>query len=388
MIDPPRRVIPPLSKHLVCLKDNSIYITKQEITYSLFSVVDSECFELIQTFHTTTGSAVTSFEIRNDMFVAFANYRDSLGGFKANSPIYVLQQNSFTLNQTLTSFGATDVEYFTIHGEHFLVVANGFNGYSQKQNSNVFRWEAGKFNVFQYIPTNGVRDTHYFTINRRNFLSFSKLLQVSVCEWQNSKSSSKIQDIQIRNPRRCNTFTIDRVTYIACGRSLDSGADFTTFLAWSGEQFEPFWHHSESSIYGQQNVFIANDTVYFATRNVRQNAVSRIFLMTGIEFIYHQSIQIWPYAKGWESFNTPKGEVFVIVANYEYHKYTQSYAGYKVKSAVYKSADNRLNLYQQLPTTGAVYVHAFTHKRKIYVAVVNHFNGTSFNLNSEIYVWN
>ena len=241
---------------------------------------------------------------------------------------------------------------------------------------------------FSTSQPNGVRDTHYFTINRRKFLSSSNLLQVSVYEWQNSKSSSKIQDIQIRKPRRCNTFTIDRVTYIACGRSLDSGADFTTFLAWSGEQFEPFWHHSESSIYGQQNVFIANDTVYFATRNIRQNAVSRIFSMTGIEFIYHQSIQIWPYAKGWESFTTPKGEVFVVVANYEYHKYTQSYAGYKVRSAVYKFADNRLNLYQQLPTTGAVYVHAFTHKGKIYVAVVNHFNGTSFNLNSEIYVWN
>ena len=322
------------------------------------------------------------------MFVAFANYHDGLGGFKANLPIYVLQQNNFSLNQTLTSLGATDVEYFTIHGERFLLVANRFGGYSEKQNSDVCRWEAGKFNVFQHIPTNDVRDTHYFTINTRKFLSFSKFLQVSIYEWQNGKFSNKIQDIQLRNPRRCNTFTIDCATYIACGRMLDDGTEATTVLAWSGKQFAVWRDLSFSSLNGHPNIFIANDIVYFATTSSRQNPVSAVLSFIGIKFIHHPSMQIWPYAKGWESFTTAKGEVFVVVANYDYYMSTQTNARFKMKSAVYKLADNKLVLYQKLPTIGVVYVHAFTHKGKRYVAVVSHFNGTSYNLNSQIYIWN
>ena len=61
---------------------------------------------------------------------------------------------------------------------------------------------------------------------------------------------------------------------------------------------------------------------------------------------------------------------------------------YKVKSAVYKMADNKFNLYQQLPTTGAEYVHAFTHKGKQYLAVVKNYGGKSHKVDSPVYIWN
>ena len=96
--------------------------------------------------------AVTSFELGKKVFIAFANYRgfkDYLPyyrGYKSSLPVYVFHQHNFTLNQTLVSFGATDVEYFSIHGDHFLAVANHYNGRNSNLDSVVlYRLEAGKF---------------------------------------------------------------------------------------------------------------------------------------------------------------------------------------------------------------------------------------------------
>ena len=134
------------------------------------------------------------------------------------------------------------------------------------------------------------------------------------------------------------------------------------------------------------NIFIVYGTVYFATTlNSGQSDGSAIFDFIGIKFIYHQSTQI--QARDLKFFTTAEREVFVTVANYQYYT-LQSNPRQKVKSAVYKMANKKLNLYQQLPTTGAVYMHVFKHKGKIYVAVVNRFNGTGYNINSQIYIWN
>ena len=75
--------------------------------------------------------------------------------------------------------------------------------------------------------------------------------------------------------------------------------------------------------------------------------------------------------------------MFLIVSNY----LAGGSEEYQVRSAVYKMADNKFNLYQQLPTTGAEYVHTFTHKGKQYLVVVNQYDGTSYNLDSRVYIW-
>ena len=49
----------------------------------------------------------------------------------------------------------------------------------------------------------------------------------------------------------------------------------------------------------------------------------------------------------WSYFTISDGQVFLVVANY----YAASGAQYNVKSAVYKMANNKLSLYQQLSIT-------------------------------------
>ena len=330
--------------------------------------------------------------MREKLFIAFANYVGISGPYTTKIPIYAFEKHNFTLNQTLDTFRAQDVEYFTICGNHFLVIAStAFITSNNKDEAIVYRWEAGIFEEFQRIPTNGVQDSHYFTINKRKFLSFSIITygstKVSIYEWKNKKFSDKIQDIQIADPIRCNTFTIHIITYIACGSGWAS-ADAATVFKWSGSQFEPFQVLPSSYVYGHPHIIHANGSVYLAIANLKKSqdrnfdTDSFIYQWNGIKFVHHQSIPTHG-ARGWDSFSAAAGEVFLVVAN----SYTQSGTWHKVKSAVYKMADNRFNLYQQLPTASAECVHAFTHKGKQYLAVVNRFNGKTHNLDSPVYNW-
>ena len=211
--------------------------------------------------------------------------------------------------------------------------------------------------------------------------------EVAIYEWKNDKFGYKIQDIQIAHPHRCNTFTIDNITYIACGKKWDSG-DAVTVLKWSGKQFEPFQYLPSSHAHGSPHIFNANTTVYLAIANKRIcgnnfDVDSFIYRWNGIKFTLHQSIPTHG-AMDWDSFSTAAGEVFLVVAN----SYTQRGARYKVKSAVYKMDNIKFNLYQQLPTTGAECVQVFTHKGKQYLATVNGHDGINYSLDSQVYIWN
>ena len=205
---------------------------------------------------------------------------------------------------------------------------------------------------------------------------------VSVYEWKNNFFSNKIQDIQITYPFRCNTFTIHNITYIACSRGY--GGQTVKVLKWSGKQFESFHDLPSSIVYGRPHIIDANGTVYLAIANYKNpvkngspDTDSFIYRWNGTEFVHHQSIQTHS-ATGWDSL-TVAGHVFIIVAN----SYTRSGA----QSAVYKMVDNKFNLYQKLPTTGATCVHAFSHKAKQYLAVVYDYADHGIPKDSQVYIW-
>ena len=320
--------------------------------------------------------------MRGELFIAYANYHN-----RAKQPVYRLQQNKFILNQTLDSYHLVDVEYLTIHGDHFLVVASQYYGTSSKQDYVVYRWEAGKFKEFQRIPTTGAMDTHYFTINTRKYMSFTNgSYKVAIYEWINKKFCHKIQDIQIKRPCRCTTFTIQNITYMVCGTGAT--VNTVTVLKWSGEQFESFQVLPSSFVNGRPHIIHANGTVYLALANFRgvgnnPDIHSFIYRWNGIKFVHHQSISTHG-AMGSDSFSTAAGEVILVVVN----SYTMSGTSFKVKSDVYKMVNDTFYLHQQLSTTGAEYVHAFTHKGKQYLVVVNKLDLTNFLLDSPVYIWN
>lgn len=58
---------------------------------------------------------------------------------------------TFEVNQTISTSGAYDWEFFTIGPYHFLAVANAFDGTSTQTDSSVYIWLGGAFQLFQTI---------------------------------------------------------------------------------------------------------------------------------------------------------------------------------------------------------------------------------------------
>ena len=325
---------------------------------------------MLQTFPTSGGKAAMSFEVQNELFVAFINHGNSSVKYKAKLPGYVLQNNTFTLNQTLDTSGITDVEYFTIHGEHFLAVVNALDGKSTKEGFVLYRFEAETFKEIQHIPIYNVQDIHYFIINTRIFMANSMTFsnQVSIYELKNNKTQNIASAAHL-------PLTTSRTLHVA---------------AWLISMQAQFWYGLETNFNYSRifprpvsldcpHSFEANGILYLAIPNYKpphtgQTAInSYIYRWDGTKFVHHQDIPT-DGAMDWDSFTTTDGQKFLVVAKaFE-------------QSALYKMSDSKFNLYQKLPTTGAVYVHASKYKGKQYLATVNHFDGKSFNFDSAVYI--
>ena len=357
---------------------------KRDWRVFVFSSDRSGSFKLFQTFPTSDSSSVTTFVISDELFLANTNMRGTSGSRgRTKLSVYLLQQNNLVINQTLDTLSASDVEYFTIQGEHFLAVANRYDGSSYSVDSVVYRLETGQFKEFQRIRTSRAIGLSYFAVSERKFLIITNYGTdlIFIYEWKTGRFI-KIQDISLTNPYRCGTFNINNTPHFACGRGLSTNA--VSVFRWSGSQFELFQQLSSKSVYSRPNSFNDNGTLYLAIGNfgTPYDTDSYIYRWDGAQFVHHQSIPTHG-ASDWDSFTTGEGDVFLIVAN----KKTGGSDGYHVTSAVYKKTGNMFNLHQQLKTTGASRVHAFTHKGKQYLAVMNQYNGSIYNLDSQVYIW-
>ncbi|RKZ17604.1 hypothetical protein DRQ50_04790 [bacterium] len=68
-----------------------------------------------------------------------------------------------------------DWEFFTISGDHYLAIANYYNGTTLNLNSVIYKWNTGtlQFDSFQSIATNGAFDWHFFTIETDHYLAIA-----------------------------------------------------------------------------------------------------------------------------------------------------------------------------------------------------------------------
>ncbi|KAM6946166.1 thrombospondin-type laminin G domain and EAR repeat-containing protein [Aplochiton taeniatus] len=134
-----------------------------------------------QTVETHSALDWEFFTIHNDSFLVVANHRRaSDSNHNIDSVVYRWDQGtkSFQVNQTLLTSGAYDWEFFTVGPYHFLVVANTFDGRSTAIQSTVYIWLAGGFQPFQQIQTVGATDWEMFQIGQRVFLVVANSQQI------------------------------------------------------------------------------------------------------------------------------------------------------------------------------------------------------------------
>uniref|UniRef100_UPI0037E8870F thrombospondin-type laminin G domain and EAR repeat-containing protein-like n=1 Tax=Semicossyphus pulcher TaxID=241346 RepID=UPI0037E8870F len=133
-----------------------------------------------QTLETHAALDWEAFQIHNSSFLVVANHRRD-SNHNIHSVIYRWNPNTklFEVNQTLSTSGAYDWEFFSVGPYHFLVVANTFDGQTTIISSTVYVWLNGCFQTFQSIPTVGATDWETFQIDGRFFLAVANSQKVS-----------------------------------------------------------------------------------------------------------------------------------------------------------------------------------------------------------------
>ena len=201
---------------------------------------------------------------------------------------------------------------------------------------------------FQTIDTLGSIDHEHFRIGdadflvEANFYNGSTYETTSVVYWFNGASASFeiYQAIETRGARGVESFTIGNRTFLAFAHEVHHGSYFVNSTIWCYNNataiFE--WFQDLATIG-------ARDWTYF-----------------DIGDLY-----------------------FLAVAN---HRMDMS--SYHVQSAVYKfdHAKDTFELFQEIDTVGAFHWEHFAIDGENFLVVANHYNGTSYDVNSVVYRYN
>ena len=307
--------------------------------------------------------------------------------------IYRMDESTgiLTSYQTLQTSGAFNIEYFTISNEHFLAVANHYDG-TRLKDSIIYKWNGKLFVVVQKIPTKGASLFKFFAINGKKYIAVTNYnddstnsIKSVIYKWSGSQFNT-FQEIATEGARGCEVFIINNNTFIAFANYFNSQKKYSvqsTVFKWSGGHFVKL---QSLQTYGAWDVksFQINGHTFLAFTNYQSgskfNIDSFIFKWNGNKFDLFQSIPTHG-ARALHSF-VINGQTFLGVANY----YGDSQK-YNTKSVVYQASGSRFISYQEIATQGASDITSFEYKGDTYLAVASYYNGQKRNTNSALYKW-
>ena len=263
----------------------------------LFSYPDCSSFllEKYQDLPTRQAYAVEHFNINGSLFLSFANFQSNTAdNYNTDSFIYKFNDSSgkFFLYQTIGTNGGLDVKYFTISGEHYLAVANSFNGTTFRLNSVLYRWNGTLFVAFQNIATKGANSFDFFEIAKEPFLAISSYHDLSIYKWK-TNMFAKFQEIETSIARKSAAFVINNESYIA----FAINAPYSVVYKWSGKKF----FHLQN-LPGAKDVkpFYVNDHAFLVLAFFGLRKGSSIYKWDGIQFVIFQAYSC-SWNKGVES---------------------------------------------------------------------------------------
>ena len=343
-------------------------------------------FEKQQDLPTKGGSDVEHFTIDGARFLAFANFKSDTEGVNTDSFIYKQNDSTgiFFVYQTLGTHGGIDMEYFKTGDQHYLAVANYYNGTSYRQNSVIYQWSPSQeqFVVFQSIETFGACSFDFFEITNEQFLAISNYRDVSsIYKWTSNKFE-KFQEIATDGIVSSETFVISNETFIAFAnfnsKQKQSSVQSAVFK-WSGQEFVKL---QSFQTYEARDVksFSDHGSTFLAFANHKSGINSPIYKWNGSHFVLFQSIStrtaiaLHPFMMC--------SQTFLGVAN------LFSEGSFNTMSVVYRVSQEQFIEYQEIPTQGAHDMTSFQYKGHTYLAVANRrTNSNKWNINSALYKW-
>ncbi|XP_041464132.1 adhesion G-protein coupled receptor V1-like [Lytechinus variegatus] len=128
---------------------------------------------VIQDISTVGASDVEFFNLGSDTYLAISQLRSNNGQTLSNSVIYLWNGVSFTQSSLFSSNGASAVDSFSINGNQYLAVANYYDSSlaSYEIMSVVYEWQGGNLVQVQQISTQGATDIQAFTVGSNAYLA-------------------------------------------------------------------------------------------------------------------------------------------------------------------------------------------------------------------------
>ena len=335
-----------------------------------FPDCSSRYFEKYQDLPTRGAHAVEHFTIDGSLFLAFANYEsDTAENYNTDSFIYKFNDltGKFFVYQTIGTHGGHDVEYFTISGEHYLAVANVYNGIKHRLNSVIYLWNGTLFVSFQNVATIRGASFNFFTIEKEPFLAVSNLNANSVIyKWKNNMFE-KFQEIAITRCRASAAFVINNESYIAFANDVRSASSVVYKRA--GMHFVKL-QNLQKHIAMDIKSFYINDDVFLAIASHPESYINK---WNGSQFVQFKTIHT-SGARALHPF-VMCGQTFLGVADQ-----------YGTKTVLYRfSALGQFTKYQELSTFGAIDMTSFEYKGHTYLVIANSRNSNQKNIKSTMY---
>ena len=337
-----------------------------------FSFPDcSSCyFEKYQDLPTRGAHSVEHFTIDGSLFLAFANYlSDTAENYNTDSFIYKFNDltGKFFVYQTIGTHGGHDVEYFTISGEHYLAVANVYNGITLRLNSVIYLWNGTLFVSFQNVATIRGASFNFFTIEKEPFLAVSNLnANPVIYKWKNNMFE-KFQEIAITRCRASAAFVINNESYIAFANEIGSASSVVYKRA--GMHFVKL-QNLQKHIAMDIKSFYINDDVFLAIASQPESYINK---WNGSQFVQFKTIHT-SGARALHPF-VMCGQTFLGVADQ-----------LRTKTVLYRfSASGQFTKYQELSTFGAIDMTSFEYKGHTYLVIANSGNSNQKNIKSTMY---
>ncbi|XP_030832667.1 adhesion G-protein coupled receptor V1 isoform X3 [Strongylocentrotus purpuratus] len=138
----------------------------QSLSNSIVYLWNGLTFIQSSLFNSNGASAIDSFTINGNQYLAVANYYDSsLASYEIMSVVYEWQGGNLVQVQQISSQGATDIQAFTVGSNAYLAIANSRNNAGNTEiNSVIYQWSSvtSQFILHQSIPTQGVQSVRVF----------------------------------------------------------------------------------------------------------------------------------------------------------------------------------------------------------------------------------
>ena len=373
--------------HLVYLRPYSLYGDALHLSYAdlffqyLFYYQDcsSSFFKKYQDFPTKRVDDVEQFTIDGNLFLAFASYGDKQIGYNLDSVIYKMNDVSetFSLYQTIDTIGCYGMKYFTIADEHFLAVANHYDGHKYQLNSLIYRWNGYQFVYSQNIITSGATDFNFFKVFTDFFLVVTNCyngaafrINSVIYKWR-SNHFEKFQEIATEGAMGSAAFVINNEHFLVFANLLNTESPV---FKWSGGSFVKLQSLKTNGAHDVKSFSIDGGTfLAFANHyehGKKYNTDSFVYKWINAMFVLFQSIPTRG-AAAWHPF-VICGQTYLSVANHN-----ENVKGYKTQSVIYKFAKSQFIKYQGFSTFGATSLTSFVYKGHTYFVISNYDNSSS-----------